>query len=127
MNIDKTRILSSAEVRALTSRIRRLLGPEILGAASRRWSMADRIRFAAVAASCVQERERRGMTLKDAAGILKVPQYRLRAVETGSLSEIRLEVVTAYLAFLGLTSWSRRWARANPRLSRRLGIHSADR
>jgi len=84
MNIDKTRILSSAEVRALTSRIRRLLGPEILGAASRRWSMADRIRFAAVAASCVQERERRGMTLKDAAGILKVPQYRLRAVETGA-------------------------------------------
>ena len=127
MAIDKTTILSSAQVRVLTSRIRRLLGPEILGGASRHWSMADTIRFSAVAASCVQERERRGMTLKDAAGKLKVPQYRLRAVETGHLSEVRPEVLTAYLEFLRLTSWSTRWARANPRLSRRLGIHSADR
>jgi hypothetical protein len=126
MEFDKTTILNHAQVRVLAAGIRRVLGPRIhgLGLASDRLRLTDTIRFTAVAASCLRERERLGLTVKEVATSLKVPQYRIKAVESGIFSEIRSDVLSRYLAFLGLAGWATRWALANPRLARRLGIDS---
>lgn len=53
---------------------------------------------------------------------LKVPRYRLEAVEAGRLGELTPEIAHRYFIFLGIESWVKRWLRANPGLARRAGL-----
>ena len=51
-----------------------------------------------------------------------VPQYRIRAIESGHRSEIRPDVVHEYFRFLGIEDWVARWCRANRELAIRAGL-----
>ena len=119
----KTSILSDAEVKIVTREIRRILGREffarIKGSHVR---MGDTVRWSSLRARCEEAREKRGVTLKEVSSELKIPQYRLRAVEQGSFSELKPEFVHRYFQYLGIESWVTRWARGNADLARRSGI-----
>jgi transcriptional regulator with XRE-family HTH domain len=70
-------------------------------------------------------REATGLTIKEVASRMKVPQYRLNAIEKGNLSEFKADVLQKYAEFLDLTKWLDKWAATNPKLAARFGIEKA--
>lgn len=57
--------------------------------------------------------------------ITGIPQYRLRAIESGRLSEIRPTLAQRYFRILGIEDWVMRWCRANRNLAIRAGLLDA--
>lgn len=116
-------ILTDAEVRLAAAEIKRLLGWEIAallqGSCIR---VQDTVRWSSLTTRCEQARAERGLTLKEVAMALKVPRYRLEAVEAGRLAELKPEIASGYFSFLGIESWIGRWRRANPGLACRAGL-----
>ncbi len=80
------------------------------------------MRWSSLKERCEQARAARGMSLREAALALKVPMYRLAAVEAGTLGELKPDVARQYFRFLGIEPWVRRWSRANRGLAKRTGI-----
>ena len=78
--------------------------------------------MSALAARFQEKRVAQGQTIKDVAAHLRVPQYRLRAIENGRVSEITPEILAKYSIFLGLDRWCTRWANANRLLGAQLGL-----
>lgn len=71
------------------------------------------VRIIPLGARCAAARSQLGTSLKGVARDLRVPQYRLRAIEQGASREIRLEVLEKYIIFLGLQRWYAKWRQAN--------------
>jgi hypothetical protein len=120
-----TQILTSSEIAAVIRATRKMLGP-VLGAQLRRYegAVVESIRFQAVRSQCIIARERRGLTIKQASAALRVPQYRIKAVETGSMRDVQGDVLRRYMALLELDDeWMRVWARANRTLAVKLGLN----
>jgi hypothetical protein len=117
------KILTDQEVRALSKGLKALLGDfyTALDTASD-IRLEDWLRFQAVADRCQDSRELRGVGLKAAAAALRVPQYRLKEIEGGSVNNILPDVLVRYIAYLGLTRWFGRWKKANPSLVARLAL-----
>ncbi len=82
----------------------------------------DDIRFMSIAARLQERRQARGMTLKEAAAALRVPQYRLRDIESGSVKRLAPNILVAYINFLGLKQWFGRWKKMNSGLVNRIGV-----
>ena len=80
----------------------------------------DVIRWHSLGARCKDARGARG--LRDAAVASGIPQYRIRAIESGHRSEIRPDVAQRYFRFLGIEDWVARWWRANGELATRAGL-----
>jgi transcriptional regulator with XRE-family HTH domain len=80
----------------------------------------DTIRFHLVSKKCREEREKAGLSIKDVARRLSVPQYRIRAVETVEIRNVAPMFLRNYLNFLGLTDWYSEWAHANAAMASRL-------
>jgi hypothetical protein len=74
------------------------------------------IRFLPVSNSCKTARLNRWLSLREIASTLKMPQYRLRAIEESRLRDVDLRVLESYVACLGLETWYGKWKRANRRL-----------
>jgi transcriptional regulator with XRE-family HTH domain len=119
--IYRTKILSDAEVEFLTSAIRdcfpQLFDKSIIPSGI---DLEALVRFDAVAQRCRMARESRGLTIKEVAANLKVPQYRLKAIEDGHLLELRPAILEKYLGFLSLGRWFARWAKANQVICKRI-------
>lgn len=78
------------------------------------------IRYKSLSEKCRQTRESAGISLKQLAVELKIPQYRIRAIEEGRFGEIRYADLNGYLATIGLEKWYKKWAKANPSLAKDL-------
>jgi Helix-turn-helix domain len=89
-------------------------------------SVEDTIRFHLVSKKCREERERVGLSIKDAASRLSVPQYRIRALESVEIRNVAPTVLRNYLDLLGLSDWYSEWAHANAELARRLESGNAN-
>jgi hypothetical protein len=83
-------------------------------------SIEDTIRFHLVSKKCREERERAGLSIKDAARLLSVPQYEIRAVESVEIRNVSPVCLRNYLNLLGLNDWYSKWAHANAELAGRL-------
>jgi hypothetical protein len=119
----RTSILNDEEVEFLMNEISLALGEKTMGVVrSLGLVPSDGVRWGSLQARCEEERERRGLSLKDVSRELKIPQYRLRAIEGGRLKELRPNLAHRYFRYLGIDSWVRRWSRANDELARRSGI-----
>jgi hypothetical protein len=55
----------------------------------------------------------KGINIKEASFILKIPQYRLKAIESGGVSGIRPNDLHAYIKYLDLDKWYKRWKYSN--------------
>jgi hypothetical protein len=89
-------------------------------------SIEDTIRFHLVSKKCRDERERAGLSIKDAARRLSVPQYQIRAVESVEIRNVAPLLLRNYLDLLGLTDWYSEWAHANAELALRLESDNAN-
>ncbi len=119
----KSSILTDGEVRLLAAEVRALFGPtfaEVFRMSSGR--LEDTVWWLSLKARCEGARAARKMSLKEAALALKVPKYRLAAIEAGTLSELKPDLARQYFRFLGIEPWVRRWSRANRGLAKRAGI-----
>lgn len=120
-----TKIRSDEEVAFLVEALQKALGPELaMLPGGSRVSIEDTVRYASVAAQFRQRRQRLGLSLPESSRTLGIPQYRLKAIEQGTQSEIRREFLRSYATFLGLATWLRRWAARNRDLATRLRILS---
>jgi transcriptional regulator with XRE-family HTH domain len=82
----------------------------------------DGFRWSSLGARCKQARAERGISIKDAAARLKIPQYRVAAVEEGRLRELVSDLAWKYFDFLGVDPWVKKWIRANRELASRAGL-----
>lgn len=118
-----TSILSNEEVDIAVELLRSALGePFGTFAKSHGISVEDTLRFLPVGRKCQAAREGRGSSIKQVAAELKVPQYRLKAVEDGGFRQLDPVVLKKYISHLGLTRWFRRWKNANVELAGKLGF-----
>lgn len=80
----------------------------------------DMIRFRPVAEACKKARDFEGMTIKQIAAQLKIPQYRLRSIEESNLRYIRLNALELYIDFLDMCNWFNLWVCKNKSVYNRL-------
>ena len=121
-------IASDAEVKAYAAIFQEFLGPEIADHYRKiGFSVENDIRFRSVAKVCRYERESRGLNIKEAAAELKVAQFRLRAIEDGSVSLVDPGVLIEYIDFLKANDWFDLWKKANPKLAKSLLSRRASR
>ncbi len=85
-------------------------------------SIEKTVRWSPLRVRCEREREKSGLSLKDAAKQLKIPQYRLKAIENGELRSFDPEMARKYFRFLGIERWVARWRKANRELAERAGF-----
>jgi hypothetical protein len=114
LNADEVEFLSGATLQFL----RRNLAGDMFSASA----IEESVRFDALAKRCSTRREAKGFSVPKLSKLLKVPQYRLKAVDQGKVREVDPTVMRKYVAYLGLGSWFRRWARENRELVGRLGL-----
>ena len=111
-----TKILSDKEVKITSDSVKNLLGDRILEYAQQLGiKLEDTIRFHAVSAKCKERRESKKLNLKEIGHKLKVPQYKLRYIENGSVRNIEVEILYKYINFLGLSEWFQQWLKSNPK------------
>jgi ribosome-binding protein aMBF1 (putative translation factor) len=96
---------------ALDNKITRILDRQFL---------KDVIRFRPVGERCQKAREKKGLTIKEISAQIKIPQYRLRAVEDSHLRYIQPDVLEQYIDFLQIRRWFDLWARRNKDVYKRL-------
>jgi hypothetical protein len=106
--------LDNQQAELVVQRINEALGPEVTAMLSASGLNPNHlVRFLAIASRCRRRRQEMGLSLKEASQQLKIPQYRLRAIESGMLPQIALASLHAYIQFLGLAGQFARWRRAN--------------
>lgn len=123
---DRTAILSASEVELLERELRRTLAESFPNLPSRALDKSeDVIRWQALGAMCKEARRARG--IRDMSVITGIPQYRLKAIESGHLSEIRADLARRYFRVLEIEDWVERWCQANRELATRAGLLVAGR
>jgi len=106
--------LTRRQAGLLVKRVNKALGLEVVAMLSASGLNPNHlIRFLSIASLCRCRRQEMGLSLKEASQQLKIPQYRLRAIEAGMLSQIALASLHAYVQFLGLADQFARWRRSN--------------
>ena len=83
---------------------------------------ADFVRWASLRHTCQQAREELGLTIRDAALALEIPQKRLRAIEDGDNLDFEPALAWRYFELLDIEAWVKRWMAANHALAERAGL-----
>lgn len=83
-------------------------------------SPKDMIRFQMVSEMCRSQREKKGFTFKQVALSLKVPQYRLKYIESSSVKHISVDILENYIGYLDLRKWFNSWKKHNMDVYNRL-------
>jgi hypothetical protein len=118
---DRTAILNTSDVQLLDRELRRALADSFPGLPAQTLDRSeDVIRWNSLGARCKEARRTRG--LRDASVASGIPQYRIRAVENGYLSDIQPDLARRYFRFLGIEKWVARWCQANRELATRAGV-----
>jgi len=86
-----------------------------------RTDVVDELRIAPLASELRAVRERRGLDLKAAAKLVKVPQYVVRQLEMGKVGDVGPGVIERYAVVVGAKEVFDRWKLENPDLALRLG------
>jgi hypothetical protein len=95
----KTSILNGDEIKAVMAELRVLM-PGLAAVAGRLGhDLEAGARLSSLRAKCTEAREKTGLSIKDVAQQLKVPQYRIKAIE-GSTRVSWLQPTCVVLAFL---------------------------
>ena len=106
--------LSRRQAEFVVKRVNEALGSEVAAMLSKSGLNPNHlIRFLSIASLCRCRRQEMGLCLKEASQQLKIPQYRLRAIEAGMLPQIALASLHTYIQFLGLADQFARWRRSN--------------
>jgi hypothetical protein len=98
----------------IVERMRGMLGPDISDMLdSLNINPNHLVRFRYIADLCKSTREQKSLSLKEVSSRVKVPQYRLKAIEGSSISEIILDDLEEYIRFLDLEDTFSNWTKEN--------------
>jgi ribosome-binding protein aMBF1 (putative translation factor) len=122
MSPTKTTILNDAQIKAIAEIVHNTLpGLKNMGEDfGIEFDIA--IRLVSLCAKCTEAREKLGLSIKDVAKLLAVPQYRIRDIEARTRSKIEPPTLARYIALLGIERWVAKWVAANPELAEELGL-----
>ena len=94
--------------------MRHVLGPEIADMIDKSGINPEHmVRFQYISSLCRNTRAKKNISLKHASEKLKIPQYRLREIESGDTKAILPDLLDRYLDFLGLTDAFCDWLKDN--------------
>lgn len=118
---DPCAILNPTEIRLLDREVQHALVSSLPGLQARIVAHSeDSIRWHALGARCAQARGSRG--IRDMSVAVGIPQYRLRAIESGLIEGFQPELARRYFRVLRIEDWVARWCRANRGLATRVGL-----
>ncbi len=118
-----TAILTDAEVQLITDAAEAYLdGPVGELIRMSRGHVADLVRWSSLQEKCRRAREAHSFDIKAIARKLDVPQYRLKAIETGNLQALDPNLAARYFSQLGIRPWVYRWIRSNFELALKAGL-----
>ena len=94
----------------------------VLGEANDKYGLRpkDMLRFQIVSETCRSQREKKGIAFKQASLALKVPQYRLKYIESSGVKYINAGILECYIDYLGLRDWFDSWKEYNLDVYKRL-------
>jgi hypothetical protein len=117
-----TSILNDDELAILANGIRQLVGESVtLAVEAYGLDVEAILRFMPVAERCRSARARKGLSLKDAARALRVPQYPLKDIEGNRVGVVDQAVLILYIELLDIKQWFSRWKAQNRSLYESLG------
>jgi len=107
--------LTDEQVKMVVDKIRSALGPGISELADAfDLDLESTVRFMPVARRCKNRREEMGLSVKDVSTKLRIPQYRIKDIEAGSVRNISLQYILPYIDFLKIREWFDTWLKNNP-------------
>lgn len=122
-----TKILSENEARMTAEALREFLVSEFPNIPSMHLSLAEKVvRMMSLNSRVKEARESMKLSIKEVASRLKVPQYRLKAIEKGTGLEIKPDVFWKYCEFLDLQDFVEEWIAANRSFANELGLISSE-
>ena len=71
------------------------------------------VRFLPLSKYCKKKREALNLSLKEIGSKLKVPNYKLKAIEETTLHAVKHEILIQYIKFLGIEKEFELWAQEN--------------
>jgi transcriptional regulator with XRE-family HTH domain len=80
------------------------------------------IRYMPLGQKFTKARERKRMSVKEVSAALKIPQYRIEAIEEGRFSLIEPELFEIYARVLGVEDYVAGWSGENAELAEKLGL-----
>jgi len=111
---DKSGIIDEKTAGLIVARMREVLGTVFSTAENFGVNAQELVRSQPLFHTCKVTREKKRLTVKEAATFLKVPQYRIKAIEgDGGCSLIRADILERYIDFLDLGVFFSEWKRAN--------------
>ncbi len=100
-----------------------VLGPDLAGKIKERGIDGEEtVRYMPLNTEIKQARKQKGLFIKDVSKTLKIPQYRLKAIEEGSFSQIEPNFFHSYTKFLGIEPYVKSWCKNNAQLAGKIGI-----
>lgn len=107
-------LLNSQQAESIVERMNEVLGPEVAAMISASGLNPNHmVRFLSLASLCRRRRQEIGLSLKDVSQRLKIPQYRLKAVESGMIPQLTRGSLDAYIQILGLADQFAQWRDGN--------------
>ncbi len=105
--------LSSEQANNLVELVKAQMGETIVSTVNKYFNMNQFIRFLFVSKFFEKKRKEFNLSLKDVSSKIKVPQYRVEAIENARLSEIQSEALKKYASLLGLEKGFEQWSAQN--------------
>lgn len=112
---DKSSIIDEETANLVVEKMREVLGPAVFSISEDFGVNAQElVRCQSLFHSCKAAREKKRLTVKQVAAILKVPQYRIKVLEGGpDRTSIRSDILERYIEFLELSVFYREWKKVN--------------
>lgn len=117
--------LNKRQAGIVVKKMKEILGPEIVEMINASGLNPSRmIRFQYIASLCKNTREERGLSLKEASKQLKIPAYRLNAIEGSNIHQVVPDFFDKYIEFLGLSDEFEKWQQDNQDICNDIGKNS---
>ena len=98
----------------IVKRLKEILGPEVTAIMDKSGINPDHmVRFQYISSLCINARKQKQMSLKQVSEKLKIPQYRLKDIESMNIKTIVPDLLEKYIEFLGLTDAFYDWRKDN--------------
>ena len=111
---DKIPIFTPEQAKNLVDLVKFQLGEKISSLTSElNINIHHVIRYLPLAKFCKKKRESLNLSLKEIGTKLKVPKYKLKAIEETSLHAVKHEILIQYVKFLGIEKEFELWAQDN--------------
>jgi ribosome-binding protein aMBF1 (putative translation factor) len=111
---DKFPKFKSQQADLISEAVRKFVGPQITDLFDDYGiNVNHMIRFRYIAKLCQRTREEKSLSIKQASSKLKIPQYRLKAIERGGVKDIVPDHLERYIDFLEVRDEFNDWLKEN--------------